>query len=110
MRGTGTPGNGTQMGSPSPSVVRRQINQSPALPDQEPVKYRNDPTAPFRPGFYKQPPLEDTPVNPFPLSPRSARKMPTHPPSGSKKMRRKMREAQRMDEGGDLSDSDVDDL
>lgn len=114
VRGTGTtiePVNPTFVGSPS--VKRRQINQSPPIlpTDQEPTKFRSTPTTPFQPGFYKKPPLEDTNVNPFPLSPKAARRMRSE--KSTKLTRRKIREAQRMEglalESGEMSDSDMSD-
>jgi hypothetical protein len=103
VRGAGTTTPTNFGGSPnfgSPSIKRRQINQSPAPIDQEPQTYRNPPTTPFQPGFYKKPPLDQDKLdNPFPLSPKAARKFE------SKKLRRKMREAQR----NENSDSDEED-
>merc|ERR1719412_2477322 len=111
VRGAGTTTPTNFGGSPnfgSPSIKRRQINQSPAPVDQESTTYRCPPTTPFQPGFYKKPPLEDKPDNPFPLSPKAARKVVKQPES--KKMRRKMREAQ-MDAGcGSDSDEENNDF
>ena len=97
----------TNFGSP---VTRRKINQSPASSDQgsSDPKYRTPPQTPFQPGFYKPPPTEEPQNNPFPLSPKVARSnrimkekssesiASNASGSSTKKMRRKMREAQRM--------------
>jgi hypothetical protein len=100
-------------GSPS---TRRKIYQSPLpiIDSTEPTMFRTPPSTPFQPGFYKKPPIEEPQVNPFPMSPRSSRKIVTTKSSDSlassssssitRKMRRKKREAQRM--AGDESDSD----
>lgn len=100
----------SNFGSP---VTRRKINQSPKPKEEETEKYRSGPQAPFQPGFYKPPALEEPQMNPFPLSPKvGGRRMITKEKSSesiasnsssSKKMRRKLREQQRAQD----SDSDT---
>ena len=106
----------------SPMTRRKIINQSPALSDSgsEPQKYRTPPQTPFQPGFYKAPNTDnEPPTNPFPLSPKTARKITKEKSSESiassgstssisKKMRRKKREEKRMGPGASANASDSD--
>ncbi len=104
----------------SPATRRRVINQSPAPVDPDPVKYRQSPSQPFQPPFYKAPPLEEPQVNPFPLvgSPKvvrahtvTASSSTSSMSSTSKKLRRKKRAAEakaRFEDGSSDSEEDHD--
>ena len=97
----------------SPSTRRRAINQSPAPPEPEQLKYRTPPSTPFQPGFYKKPQANVEEVsNLFPLSPKQLRKEKssdsiTSSSSSSKKLRRKKIEAQRLEMSDDESDTEA---
>ena len=97
----------------SPSTIRK-VNQSPALKEDSPTKYRTPPSTPFQPGFYKPPPLEDPQLNPFPLSPKVARKIEKSSESidssssSGRKMRRRKKRSEAQRHADDATDSDND--
>jgi len=51
---------------------RLRINQSPKPADEEQMKYRESPSTPFRPGFYRKPPEDADKSHVFQLVRRSS--------------------------------------